>query len=113
MVTLEEPSGLPLSVQVIDDVFTVVYDPVLPMDGEPMILMHWQLFNPTFAPVAFFLWPAPGDDAPVYLDGAGLPVEGNTHSGTYYEYTAPAVILNGAVSPGETMTFGGVKQLFR
>lgn len=109
----EEVLGAPLSVQIDGDFLTVAYDPPLPLDGTPIALVHWTFLNADVGPVGFYLWPAPGDEVPVYLDGQGGVVPASTYNGQYHEYAVPAAILNGGVTPNEPSTWGGVKALFR
>lgn len=108
-----EVPGEPVSVQVVGDEIQVAYAPGFAMDGSPVTLIHWNLLNSPFQPVAFFLMPPDGYETPVYFDGAGSPVAANTFNGAYYNYTVPVTILNGGVTPIEESSWGRVKTLYR
>lgn len=108
-----EVPGSPVSVQVVGDEIQVGYAPVFPLDGSPVTLVHWSLFNSPFEPVAFYLMPPEGYESPVYFDGAGAAVAANTYNGYFHDYQVPVAILNGFVTPQEETSWGSVKALYR
>jgi hypothetical protein len=113
VVTSEEAGGAPLSIALVDDDLTVVYDPPLPMSGETMILYRWSILNPTFRPISFYIKPPSDGTIPVYFDGSGAEIPAPTFNGLFHEYQAPVAVLNGFVTPNEEASFGDVKALFR
>jgi hypothetical protein len=108
-----EVLGSPVSVQVVGDEIQVAYAPVFEMDGSPVTLVRWDLFNNPFNPVYFYLMPPEGFETPVYFDGTGAAVAANTFNGTYHDYEAPVAILNGGVTDSEVSSWGSVKSLYR
>jgi hypothetical protein len=113
VVTGWEVLGSPVSVQVVGDEIQVAYAPVFPLDGSPVTLIHWGIFNSPFDPVSFFLMPPEGYATPIYFDGMGSAVPAETFNGAFHDYQAPAVVLNGFVTPVASSRWGSVKALFR
>ncbi len=108
-----EVIGNPSSVQIENNQVNVAFDPPLPLDGSALPLIRWSLLNLSHAPLEFYLWPANGDDVPVYFNGNGETVAGNTFNGDYHNFEAPITVLNGAVTPVETMAWEKVKALYK